>query len=335
MQAWAESGRQAGRRAGAGPWTPRPPAHPSRLDHNQAGIVVDAQHRLEKAAPAWRRKARVGWGVGAGVPTPRPPRPPTHHPTPPPTARTQGLLEDDVGHLSHQVDGGRGARGRGKVVAHCPRGGGGGEEGEPTRAGWRVWELEGRARGCRDGQGAGQQRAVSAASAASSPSPALAQPCAARLGVTGGGGARFAHGGVQIPKAARPGGPGTHAPRRWGRLCAAPPRLSSTPRVPPRGRSGAQIRVQLRPAWLHTPISGQPHPARPTMVAASADGPSPLANALGTVGGLLLSVCLVPQLVQVWRTRSAKGRADGNGGVGGAGVLGGAGGGGAAPAPAS
>lgn len=43
------------------------------------------------------------------------------------------------------------------------------------------------------------------------------------------------------------------------------------------------------------------------MVSATTSG-SPTSNALGTIGGVLLSICLMPQLYRIYKTRSTTGR---------------------------
>lgn len=43
------------------------------------------------------------------------------------------------------------------------------------------------------------------------------------------------------------------------------------------------------------------------MVAAGGKAGSALSNALGTVGGVLLSICLMPQLYRIYKTKSTTG----------------------------
>ena len=43
------------------------------------------------------------------------------------------------------------------------------------------------------------------------------------------------------------------------------------------------------------------------MAPSSTNAGGPVANALGTVGGLLLSICLMPQLYRIYKTRSTTG----------------------------
>jgi uncharacterized protein with PQ loop repeat len=44
------------------------------------------------------------------------------------------------------------------------------------------------------------------------------------------------------------------------------------------------------------------------MVSSTSTSGGPASNALGTIGGVLLSICLMPQLYRIYKTRSTTGK---------------------------